>query len=567
MERRRRQCAAPHRSCEAKYAAWVSGVRVGTVTPISGTPSLPAAPATFLSQSPMTANKLRLLAEVFVTFEDIAMYLSSTEWLLLDEAQRHMFLNVMLENYALISSLGCCCGAEHGEAPIEENVNVRVSRAMNLKSALSSQKNHPCESCGCVLRHIFFSVDQQGTQQGPALLRCGACAKPFYFSAQRHQHQEQDTTQNCFIGSEDRVSLAKNCNSQVLRKPCSSSQDGKCLLISCGHLEQLATYTKHRTKEISKSGITFQTTKYFPAGECRKAIGCDDILVEDQSFLTGRQCFLCCECGKSFTRISALHVHQRVHTGERPYKCGECGKSFSGSSGLGYHKKVHTGERPYKCGECGKSFSSSSGLGHHQKVHTGERPYECAECGKSFKRKDSFNSHQRVHTGERPYKCGECGKSFSSSSGLGHHQKVHTGERPYECAECGKSFKQKDSLNSHQRIHTGERPYKCDDCNRSFSRSCDLRKHHRVHTGERPYECGECGKSFTRSSSLRIHHRVHTGERPYSCSECGKSFTHSFLLRRHQKVHTEESPYKCGECGKSFSSGSDLCVHHRVHTE
>ena len=41
-----------------------------------------------------------------MTFEDIAMYLSSTEWLLLDEAQRHMFLNVMLENYALISSLG-----------------------------------------------------------------------------------------------------------------------------------------------------------------------------------------------------------------------------------------------------------------------------------------------------------------------------------------------------------------------------------------------------------------------------------------------------------------------------
>ena len=41
-----------------------------------------------------------------MTFEDVAVYLSRTEWLLLDEAQRRLYLSVMLENYALISSLG-----------------------------------------------------------------------------------------------------------------------------------------------------------------------------------------------------------------------------------------------------------------------------------------------------------------------------------------------------------------------------------------------------------------------------------------------------------------------------
>ena len=39
-----------------------------------------------------------------MTFEDVAEYLSRKEWLLCDEAQ--MYLHVMLENYALISSLG-----------------------------------------------------------------------------------------------------------------------------------------------------------------------------------------------------------------------------------------------------------------------------------------------------------------------------------------------------------------------------------------------------------------------------------------------------------------------------
>ncbi|XP_029463179.1 zinc finger protein 530-like [Rhinatrema bivittatum] len=163
------------------------------------------------------------------------------------------------------------------------------------------------------------------------------------------------------------------------------------------------------------------------------------------------------ENGTTFWNQSNPFIQHRIYPGERRYTCSECEKSFRDSSHLLKHERSHRVVRPYLCLSCEKSFIKKAHLIAHQKVHTGERPYNCPLCKKTFSRKAHLIRHQIVHTGERPFLCTECGKCFSRKSHLIEHQVTHTGERPFTCAECGNSFSVKSHLIRHQKIHMRER--------------------------------------------------------------------------------------------------------------
>ncbi|CAN2391301.1 hypothetical protein PRIEUP_LOCUS1340 [Pristimantis euphronides] len=292
---------------------------------------------------------------------------------------------------------------------------------------------------------------------------------------------------------------------------------------------------------------------------------------QSQNFTTstsqkGDKKFECAECGKGFTKSSALFEHRRTHTGEKPFSCSDCGKCFPYKSNLVRHQRIHTGEKPFLCSECGTCFSKYSGLAKHEKIHTGEKPYLCTECGKRFIDKSDLVKHGIVHSGKKPYSCSECGKCFFKRSDRNRHERAHKGEKPFPCSECGKCFTDKSDLVKHEKIHTGEKPYSCSECAKYFILKSDLVKHQRIHTGERPFSCSECGKGFIQKSDLAKHQRIHTGVRPFSCSECGKCFVLKSALVAHRRIHTGEKPYSCLECGKCFTEKSTLVTHQRTHT-
>ena len=165
-----------------------------------------------------------------------------------------------------------------------------MSQARTSKEPSSSQKTHPCEVCGPVLRGIFHLAEQQGTQHSKKLLKCRACAKGFSFSTDLQQHQEQHKQEKPPIISVDRSSFVKSSNFLVSGEPLTSKEVGDDFRSTSEHLKQQASHTREKPNTVTHCMENLQSKKsHCTRGECKKVFSPKHTLVQDQSAYTERE--------------------------------------------------------------------------------------------------------------------------------------------------------------------------------------------------------------------------------------------------------------------------------------
>lgn len=270
---------------------------------------------------------------------------------------------------------------------------------------------------------------------------------------------------------------------------------------------------------------------------------------------TEKKKFTCDDCGKCFSRLSALVSHQLHHPKRKQYQCPDCMLSYSHAATLFNHMKTCSMQKKENISLTKKEYNP-------KKTLLGPKIYHCEQCGKGFWSLGAYSHHkqsQSLCTDLRLRK----GLTGSLHSVNGHSRS----SIKVACPVCGRKFRHKGIMSLHMRKHENGN-HKCELCNRSFRLFSSLLRHQVVHSDQllpppsksfqhqveqlkkNTYSCPDCGKLFSRAKALQFHMKSHGYETGYSlssprstvkledlqCATCLAHFNSKASLRAHQKL-------------------------------
>ncbi len=423
---------------------------------------------------------------------------------------------------------------------------------------------------------------------------------------------------------------------------------GRSFRTMCG----LGTHQRFSTS-CSDGKVKEEIKHQFVCSECDKTFVSSLALLCHQRWHKRRaqhgcndQPYKCTQCGKVFTSLTFYNKHQRLaHSEELP------AKSF-------LHQVIQLKKKAFECDECGRRFSRASALQSHQLCHTDvfhdimeKSEMSTATQPVKIHQNDNADSvvfhsqdilHPQVqekdfnysHTVEEheaidvDYEVVHIIASDDYNSGLSQDQNTdlelvcesdHEEKDDLGQTECTSSLQMNpeidvkivqidyEHLNDEplinaeltSKINPQEAKYNCPHCDRKFVKALSLRCHILWHKGcmgkksERRQKldvliptkrtlltCEVCGHESASKSAHYTHMGKHEDKvacksisyqlanlqkNNIKCEECGMSFSRLSALHSHQQHHNiRKKALICSECNRSYATASGLYNHQKV---